>query len=437
MNNKTLGQFIAELRKEKGFTQRELSEMLQVSDKTISHWERDESSPDISILPELSAIFGITVDELLKKEKNPPPCAEVIPPQSENDMKEKEKAEKNSAAITTEDRFRRYRLLSLVGTFFGALALVTVISSGTFLMNFFAAYTALDVTKAFPLLGAIKHIVFSLIASVAARIYFSHILVPKEETEEAPYIYKANRIFTLNLYLVFAVITFGIAPVIDIPYITLYGLTALITAVVIIAIDSLLKAKGLLMAKNEKLFRLRLVTIIVAAALILAGGGIWGFAELWHPTPKELVFDSIDEFVAYMETPCEKPEEAWRIDGVEVTYVTAPPTAPLSTTQTTNPSPVQTLPSTTEPEYHYGSVFDFQNVETVTFRHLNGNVYRYNASMMDKKFHVHTYDEELKVKDWGRVQDTLSMVVPLYCVLVIVLSFIVYMKKAKKLNFKV
>ena len=94
MNNKTLGQFIAENRKEKGLTQRELSEMLQVSDKTISHWERDESSPDITILPELSAIFGITVDELLKKEKNPPPCAEVIPPQSENDMKEKEKDEK-------------------------------------------------------------------------------------------------------------------------------------------------------------------------------------------------------------------------------------------------------------------------------------------------------------------------------------------------------
>jgi hypothetical protein len=47
---------------------------------------------------------------------------------------------------------------------------------------------------------------------------------------------------------------------------------------------------------------------------------------------------------------------------------------------------------------------------------------------------VHTYDEELKVKNWGKVQDTLSMVVPLYCVLVIVLSFLVYMKKAKKLK---
>ncbi len=436
MNNKTLGQFIAELRKEKALTQRELSEMIGVSDKTISHWERDESSPDISILPELSAIFGITVDELLRREKNPPVYAEVIPPQSENDMKEKEKAEKNSAAITTEERFRRYRIFSLVGTFFGALALITVISSGTFLMSFFAAYTALDVAKTFPLLGAIKHIVFSLIASVAARIYFSHIFVPKEETEEAPYIYKANRIFTLNLYLVFAVITFGIAPVIDIPYITLYGLTALITAVVIIAIDSLLKAKGLLKAKNEKLFRLRLITIVIASALIFAGTGVWGFAELWQPTPKEIVFDNIDEFVAYMETPCEKPEEAWRIDGVEVTYVTAPPTTAPSTspTQTTNPSPVQTLPQTTEPEYQYASVFDFQNVERVTFKLLNGNVYRYNVSMIDKKFHVQTYDEEMKVKDWGKLQDTLSMAVPAYCVLVIVLSFIVYMSKVKKLK---
>ena len=433
MNNKTLGQFIAENRKEKGLTQRELSEMLQVSDKTISHWERDESSPDITILPELSAIFGITVDELLKREKNPPLCAEVITSQSENSMKESENSEKPHREITAEERFRRYRLLSFIGTFFGALALISVISSGTFLMDFFGYYSSLDIARTFPLLGALRNIVFSLIASVASRIYFSHIFIPKEESDDNIYIYKANRIFTFNLYLIFAVITFGVAALIDIPYITLFALTALFTVIGIVAIDSLLKAKGFLKPKNEKLFRLRLITIIVAAALILLGGGFWGFAEIWTPTPKEIVFDNIDEFVEYMETPCEKPENAWRIDGVSAS--TLPPTMPLSTTspsQTTIPSPVQTLPSTTQPEYHYGSVFDFQNVETVTFRHLNGNVYRYNASMMDKKFHIHTYDEELKVKDWGKVQDTLSMLVPLYCVLVIALSFIVYMSKARK-----
>ena len=46
----SLGAFIAQLRKEKGFTQKQLSEILGVSDKTVSHWEREESSPDISLL---------------------------------------------------------------------------------------------------------------------------------------------------------------------------------------------------------------------------------------------------------------------------------------------------------------------------------------------------------------------------------------------------
>ena len=62
----SLGAFIAQLRKEKGLTQKQLSEILGVSDKTISHWEREESAPDISILPILASTLGVTVDELLK-----------------------------------------------------------------------------------------------------------------------------------------------------------------------------------------------------------------------------------------------------------------------------------------------------------------------------------------------------------------------------------
>ncbi len=43
---KTLGKFICELRKAKGMKQKELADLLNVSDKTISRWERDESAPD-------------------------------------------------------------------------------------------------------------------------------------------------------------------------------------------------------------------------------------------------------------------------------------------------------------------------------------------------------------------------------------------------------
>lgn len=69
MNNKTLGEFLAELRKEKGITQRELAEFLNVSDKTISHWERDENSPDLSVIPILAEYFGVSCDELLRGER--------------------------------------------------------------------------------------------------------------------------------------------------------------------------------------------------------------------------------------------------------------------------------------------------------------------------------------------------------------------------------
>lgn len=69
MEQKTIGSFIATLRKAKGLTQKQLSEILGVSDKTISHWERDESAPDLSILPVIADIFSVTCDELLRGEK--------------------------------------------------------------------------------------------------------------------------------------------------------------------------------------------------------------------------------------------------------------------------------------------------------------------------------------------------------------------------------
>ena len=71
MKRKSLGNFIALLRKEKNLTQKQLAELLNVSDKTISHWECDETSPDILILPELAELLGVSVDELLKGEKIP------------------------------------------------------------------------------------------------------------------------------------------------------------------------------------------------------------------------------------------------------------------------------------------------------------------------------------------------------------------------------
>ena len=59
MEKKTTGQFLSVLRKAKGMTQRELAELLNVSDKAVSRWERDESMPDILLLPVLADIFDV------------------------------------------------------------------------------------------------------------------------------------------------------------------------------------------------------------------------------------------------------------------------------------------------------------------------------------------------------------------------------------------
>ena len=59
---------ISELRLSNNMTQMELAEKLNYSDKTISKWERAESTPDISVLIEIAEIFGVTLDYLIKPE---------------------------------------------------------------------------------------------------------------------------------------------------------------------------------------------------------------------------------------------------------------------------------------------------------------------------------------------------------------------------------
>ena len=75
-NLKDMGKHIAELRKAKGYTQKELSELLDVSDKTISKWECGDIAPDITILQLLAKELNTTIEDILcagivnKEEKN-------------------------------------------------------------------------------------------------------------------------------------------------------------------------------------------------------------------------------------------------------------------------------------------------------------------------------------------------------------------------------
>lgn len=63
------GQLIRQFRMQLGLTQRELAEMLHVTDKTVSKWETGGGCPDISLLRELSGVLGVSMETLLRGER--------------------------------------------------------------------------------------------------------------------------------------------------------------------------------------------------------------------------------------------------------------------------------------------------------------------------------------------------------------------------------
>ena len=68
MDNDKVGRFIAKLRKKKGLTQDELGNMLGISGKSVSKWERGLNMPDISLIYKLSEVFDVDLNQLLNGE---------------------------------------------------------------------------------------------------------------------------------------------------------------------------------------------------------------------------------------------------------------------------------------------------------------------------------------------------------------------------------
>ena len=65
MASNSMGELIATLRREKGMTQKELADMLNITDKAVSKWERNITYPDTQTIPKLAEIFDISIEDLL------------------------------------------------------------------------------------------------------------------------------------------------------------------------------------------------------------------------------------------------------------------------------------------------------------------------------------------------------------------------------------
>ena len=96
------GKFIADERKKKGYTQRQLAEQLGISDKTISKWERGNGFPEISLLLPLCNELDLSVNELLTGERI-------------SETEYREKAEENMVNLVKEAQESNYFIRNGIG----------------------------------------------------------------------------------------------------------------------------------------------------------------------------------------------------------------------------------------------------------------------------------------------------------------------------------
>lgn len=111
------GRFIAEMRKDKSLTQRQLADILCISDKAVSKWETGKGMPEVSLMMPLCEQLGITVNELLSGERL-----------SSNDYKMKAEEIIMDLVREREENKKKIVLGVIVGiiTIIGGVTLVTV-----------------------------------------------------------------------------------------------------------------------------------------------------------------------------------------------------------------------------------------------------------------------------------------------------------------------
>ena len=126
MDQKKIGFFLKELRKEKGITQEEFAEELNVSGRTVSRWETGNNMPDISLLIEIADFFDVSIPEIINGERKSEIMNEEV----------KEVADKLSdyANAEKEIMLKNIRNCSIAGTI--ALAVYSVLElTGLVLQN--------------------------------------------------------------------------------------------------------------------------------------------------------------------------------------------------------------------------------------------------------------------------------------------------------------
>ena len=310
MEKKTIGKFISALRRAHGMTQKELGDRLFVSDKTVSRWERDECDPELSLIPVIADIFGITTDELLRGERNSArhDPAEPVPHTAARSTKQ--------LRALLDRHLRLHRNVSVLSVAVGLLGLIA------------AAICNLGFSRG--LLGFCIALIF-ILGAVCIQLCITNLLYihPDEDYDDAQAdaIRRADHSMvelTMRVLVLLAVLTAFLLPIAVIPPDAYWGLEfgawmgygllfATVTFFALHVLDvlwlhNLLVRHGLLLpeeaqqqsfARRRTLLKRMGVILLISESVLLAALFVqnqWGLQWL----SETITFDTREEFVDYM-----------------------------------------------------------------------------------------------------------------------------------------
>lgn len=364
MEKKTIGAFIAALRKANGLTQRELAEKLSVSDKAVSRWERDEALPDLSLIPVLAEVFNVTCDELLKGQRIDP---ETQIPEKAAAQKEKQIRNLLNSAKT------KYQINSIISLGLGLMGLLAALLIN---FGFLRSYIGFWAGCAFFASAILCQIIFLIQAK--ARVQSSEI--PEDDRKEyLRYIISFGSHMFIGIIAMFA----ATLPLV-IEGDTYYGLTwdfwlpqgiayaAVFAAVCWILLTTVRfirrKRNGQSLTNMERFIIKRVALILLIPALtLLAAYGVSTIDQEQFIEP--IVFNTWEDFKEVIETPMTH-------DGRPLTFLeirTAEEVSIPVANDAPNDNPNETL-------YYYvftdesGKEYEIPNPELITIKNAAGKV---------------------------------------------------------------
>ena len=301
MERRTVGGFIAVLRKANGMTQKELAEKLNVSDKAVSRWERDECAPDLTLIPVLAEIFGVTSDELLRGEKAT--------------AKQTEEA----AAAKTQKQLDR-----LLESNASKLKIRSIISSGIAAVGLIAAMicnSALLRSSLGFFVGCIFYLAAAISESCFAVAAFSAVKADDFDEEKLANhkqrLYKTIAVvcavivtlFTVTLPLLLGGVYVGIDEGEWLGYALVFLLILAVAAVfiswvsrVILARKGKIKLSENTVRKDTLKIKVSVITVVALLLTALIHSAVYTGIPAYHFT-KGTVHKTVEEFKEYIETP--------------------------------------------------------------------------------------------------------------------------------------